>query len=166
MFSAIIAVCSWITIPSAVPFTLQTLGIFLATGVLGAKWGSVSVLVYIMLGAAGLPVFSNFQGGVGALFGQTGGYIWGFLLGVLVMWLCESVFGKSDVIFAISAVSALIISYVAGTLWFAFVSTDGNADFANAFRVCVLPFVIFDLIKIIAAMYISKRIKKVSGKIF
>ena len=65
LFAALIAVCAWVTVPGAVPFTLQTMGVFLAVGLLGGKRGTASVLVYILLGAVGMPVFSGFSGGVG-----------------------------------------------------------------------------------------------------
>lgn len=79
IFAALIAICSWISIPTTVPFTLQTMGVFTAVGLLGGKRGSLAVLVYILLGLVGLPVFAGFSGGVGVLFGTTGGYIIGFL---------------------------------------------------------------------------------------
>ena len=79
VFAAVIAVCAWISIPAAVPFTLQTLGIFLAVGLLGGRRGTISVGVYLLLGAVGAPVFSGFNGGIGYLLGATGGYLLGFL---------------------------------------------------------------------------------------
>ena len=77
--AALICICSWIQVPSAVPFTLQTFAVFLVSAVLGAKKGVAATLVYILLGAVGLPVFSGFQGGVGVLLGATGGYVFGFV---------------------------------------------------------------------------------------
>ena len=69
LFTVLIAVCAWISIPTLVPFTLQTFGIFLATAVLGGKRGSLAVAVYLLLGAVGVPVFANFTGGLGMLLG-------------------------------------------------------------------------------------------------
>ena len=89
LFAALIAICSWISIPTAVPFTLQTFAVFLALGVLGGKLGTLSVAVYLLLGAVGLPVFAGFQGGLGALLGATGGYLAGFLLTALTVWGAE-----------------------------------------------------------------------------
>ena len=77
--AALIAICAWITVPAAVPFTLQTFAIFFVLSLLGGKRGTIAILVYILLGAVGLPVFSGFNGGLGALLGTTGGYIFGFL---------------------------------------------------------------------------------------
>ena len=65
VFAVLMAICSWISIPTVVPFTLQTFGVFLAIGVLGGKRGSLAVLVYILLGAIGVPVFAEFTGGIG-----------------------------------------------------------------------------------------------------
>ena len=70
VFAALMAVCSWIAVPTAVPFTLQTLGVFLAVGLLGGKLGTAAVVVYVLLGAFGLPVFANFSGGAGVLLRQ------------------------------------------------------------------------------------------------
>ena len=94
VFAVIMAICSWISIPTTVPFTLQTFGVFIAVGILGGKRGTLAVLVYIILGAIGVPVFSGFTGGVGILVGTTGGYIIGFLFSALVMWLMEKIPGK------------------------------------------------------------------------
>ena len=92
LFAALIAVCSQIQIPGPVPFTLQTFAVFLAAGLLGGKRGSIAVLIYILLGAIGLPVFAGFKGGIGALLGTTGGYILGFILSMLVFILFELLF--------------------------------------------------------------------------
>ena len=86
LFAALMAVCSWITIPYVVPFTMQTFGVFLALLLLGGKRGTICMAVYLLLGAVGLPVFSGFRGGVGALVGSTGGYLVGFIVSALLMW--------------------------------------------------------------------------------
>ena len=83
IFAVLIAICSWISIPMTVPFTLQTFGVFMAVGVLGGKRGSLAVLVYILLGVIGVPVFAGFSGGLGILLNNTGGYIIGFLFSAL-----------------------------------------------------------------------------------
>ena len=78
--AAIIALCAWITVPvGAIPVTLQTLAVCLIAGLFGAKRGTAAVLVYILIGAVGVPVFSGFKGGIGVLAGATGGYIIGFI---------------------------------------------------------------------------------------
>ena len=92
VFAVIMAICSWISIPTTVPFTLQTFGVFIAVGVLGGKRGSLAVLVFIILGAIGVPVFSGMSGGVGILLGSTGGYIIGFLFSKTVLVFARFVF--------------------------------------------------------------------------
>ena len=72
ILAALIAVCSWISIPTAVPFTLQTFAVFLTLGLLGGRLGTLAVTVYLLLGAVGLPVFAGFHGGLGAVLGATG----------------------------------------------------------------------------------------------
>ena len=89
IFVVVMAVCSWISIPLTIPVTLQTFGVFAAVGLLGGKRGTLAVFVYILMGAAGLPVFSGFAGGPGALLGTTGGYIAGFVFSALLMWGME-----------------------------------------------------------------------------
>ena len=84
--AALMAVCSWISIPAAVPFTLQTFAVFLTTGLLGGRRSTIAVMLYIFLGAVGLPVFSGFSGGIGHLIGPTGGYIFGFSFTALIMY--------------------------------------------------------------------------------
>ena len=118
LFAVLIAICSWISVPATVPFTLQTMGVFLAVGILGGRRGTLSVLVYILLGAIGLPVFAGFTGGVGILLGNTGGYIIGFLFSALVMWGIERLAGSSLAVQAVSMLIGLLVCYAFGTLWF------------------------------------------------
>ena len=93
IFTALMAVCSWISIPTAIPFTLQTMAVVLAVGLLGGKRGTLAVTAYVLLGAVGAPVFANFSGGIGILLGQTGGYILGFIGSALVIWAMERFLG-------------------------------------------------------------------------
>lgn len=161
-FTALIAICSWITIPSTIPFTLQTLGVFTAVGVLGGKRGTLTVLAYILLGSLGLPVFSGFTGGIGVLFGTTGGYIGGFLLSALIMWGMEAVFGNSKIVLAISMVAGLLACYAVGTAWFmkVYAATTGAVGVGTVLGWCVFPFVIPDLAKIAAAVLLTGRIRR------
>lgn len=94
IFAVIIAVCSWISVPMVVPFTLQTFGVF-APSACSAVKGTLSVLIYVLLGAVGVPVFAGFSSGIGTLFGVTGGYIMGFIFTALIYWLITAIFGKS-----------------------------------------------------------------------
>ena len=161
LFAAVMAVCSWITVPAAVPFTLQTMGVFLAVGLLGGKRGTISVLVYLFLGAIGLPVFSGFAGGLGYMMGATGGYIIGFLFSALIMWFMEKVFGRDMKILILSMVLGLILCYAFGTAWFMTVysGSNGPIDLATALGWCVFPFIIPDAIKIAVACLLIRRLK-------
>ena len=163
MFAVIIAICSWISIPTTVPFTLQTFAVFTAVGVLGGKRGTLAVLIYILLGAVGVPVFAGFAGGPGVLMGLTGGYIVGFLVSALLMWGMEKLFGKSRLVLGLSMLLGLIVCYAFGTIWFKFVYTisTGAIGLGAVLGMCVIPFVIPDCIKIVVALLITDRLKKV-----
>jgi len=164
LFSAIIVICSLITIPSAIPFTLQTFAIFLCLNILGAKKGIISILIYIFLGVIGLPVFSGFNGGIGALLNVTGGYIIGFIFSALTFWLVTSVFNKKPkkIINLIASFSGLIVCYIFGTLWYIllFIKNGEAINFISAFTICVLPFIIPDILKIFLALSLSEKINK------
>lgn len=160
LFAVIIAVCAWISVPTTVPFTLQTFGIFLAVGVLGGKRGTLAVLVYLLLGAVGVPVFAGFSGGIGYLLGSTGGYIVGFLLTALVMWLMERLLGDKMWVLALSMVLGLAVCYAFGTAWFmaVYARTTGAIGLLTALGWCVVPFILPDLIKIALALVICRRL--------
>ena len=160
IFAVLIAICSWISIPMTVPFTLQTFGVFMAVGVLGGKRGSLAVLVYILLGAIGVPVFAGFSGGLGILLNNTGGYIIGFLFSALVMWAMESLWGKKPVIQILSMVVGLIVCYAMGTIWFmvVYTRTSGAVGLGTVLGWCVIPFIIPDLVKIALAFVLSRRV--------
>ena len=162
VFAVVMAVCSWISIPAQVPFTLQTFGVFIAVGVLGGKRGSLSVLVFILLGAIGIPVFANFSGGIGVLAGPTGGYIIGFLFSALLMWAMEKLPGKKSVMQIVSMIAGLIVCYAFGTVWFVIVygRMNGPIGFTAALASCVVPFIIPDIIKIALAYVLSRKLRK------
>ena len=113
--AALMAVCAWIAIPTDPPFTLQTLAVFLAVGLLGGRRGTIAVGIYLLMGAVGLPVFAGFGGGLGILMGTTGGYIWGFLGSALVMWAMERILGTHLVILLLSMLLGLLVCYAFGT---------------------------------------------------
>lgn len=165
LFAVVMAICSWMVFPGAVPFTLQTFGVFLAVLILGGKSGTMAVLLYLLMGAVGLPVFSGFMGGVGVLMGHTGGYLSGFFLLALTMWFFEAFFGKSVPIRWISMTIGLLLCYAFGTFWYMTVYT-GSADEGGIMAVlslCVLPFIIPDIIKMMLAMAVRKRLLKIMG---
>jgi biotin transport system substrate-specific component len=162
MFAVLMAVCSWISIPTVVPFTLQTFGVFMAVGMLGGKRGTLSVLIYILLGAIGVPVFAGMTGGFGIILGSTGGYIVGFLFSALAMWAFEKVPGPKNVIRILSMVAALIVCYAFGTAWFMIVyaRSTGAVGLGTVLGWCVIPFIIPDLVKIALAYILSNTLRR------
>ena len=98
LFAVLMAVCAWITVPLPKPlvqFTMQTFAMFMALLVLGGRRGLYAMVVYLLLGAVGMPVFSGFRGGMGVLLDTTGGYIIGFVAAALVYWLVTARLGES-----------------------------------------------------------------------
>lgn len=160
--AALIALCSWISIPTTVPFTLQTFAVFCVLALLGGKRGTLAVLVYILLGAVGMPVFAGFTGGIGILFGTTGGYILGFLLSGLLYWLCEKL-TENRIAKLAACVLGLIVCYAFGTAWFmnVYARNSGAIGLATALSWCVIPFVVPDLVKLVMAFVLADRLKKV-----
>ena len=161
--AVLMAVCSWINIPSAIPFTLQTFAIFCTLGLIGGKRGTAAIVVYLLLGALGLPVFAGFSGGIGILLGITGGYMLGFIFMGLVYWLGERI-GKGKRLVAIgSMVLGLLLCYAFGTAWFMFVYArqSGPVALGTALAWCVIPFIIPDLVKMALAILLSHKLRKV-----
>ena len=153
LFAALLAICAWICIPvSDIGHTLQTFGIFLALALLGGKWGTVSIGIYLLLGAVGLPVFSGFRGGLGHLIGVSGGFLWGFLLSGLVYWALEKC-GRR-----IAMLGGLLACYFCGCIWF-YCNSGGGLMFI--LLRCVIPYVFFDLAKLWLADRLANRLKKV-----
>ncbi len=163
IFAVIIAVCSWITIPFGVPFTLQTFAVFLAVAVLGGKRGSAAVAMYILTGAVGIPVFSGFRGGLGVLLGATGGYILGFLVSALLMWGMEAFLGKKTWVYHLSMVLGLLLCYAFGSIWYIllYAGDIGRTGLAAVLSQCVLPFIIPDGIKLVLVIIVRKRLLKI-----
>ena len=162
LFAALMAICSWISIPLTVPFTLQTFAVFVTLEIIGGKRGTLSILVFLLLGAIGVPVFAGFSGGLGILLNNTGGYIIGFLFSALVMWAMESLWGKKPVIQILSMVVGLIVCYAMGTIWFmvVYTRTSGAVGLGTVLGWCVIPFIIPDLVKIALAFVLSRRVRK------
>lgn len=170
LFAVIIGICAWICIPSVIPFTMQTFGVFLNFGVLRGKKGTCAVCLYILLGIIGIPVFNGGSSGIGVVLGKTGGYMIGWIFAGLIIWLTDIFLNSKNnisqknitVIDTISMIFGLIISYIFGTIWFVFLySSNADYSFYAALLNCVVPFIIPDLIKIFLAVYLKNRLKKI-----
>ena len=160
VFAVLLAICSWISIPMTIPVTLQTFGVFLACIVLGGRRGTISIIIFILLGAVGIPVFSGFTGGIGIILGNTGGYIVGFIFTALIMWLFEKLFNGALWATIVSMILGLIVCYAFGTAWFMIVyaKASGAVGLATVLGWCVIPFIIPDIVKIILALIVGKRL--------
>ena len=159
--AALLAPCAWLSVPTQPPFTMQTFGVFLTLLLLGAKDGAIAIGLYILLGALGVPVFSGFNGGMGALMGPTGGYIVGFLLMCLVFGLlCGK--GAGLRLKALALLLGLAVCYAFGTAWFlvVYARNVGPIGLMTALGWCVFPYIIPDLAKLALAVILSRRVKK------
>ena len=169
LMAAVCAVCSWISIPlpfTPVPINLGTLAVFLAAGILGWKYGSISVIVFVLLGAAGRPVFHGFTGGMGIITGPTGGYIVGYILAAFLTGIMIDTYFKARksnenkaatyAVLALAMALGLFACYALGTAWFMHIS---GTDLKAALLMCVVPFLIGDAIKIAAATVLVKKLR-------
>ena len=139
-----------------VPFNLGVLGAFLMGLMLKPRYALLSMLCYLILGALGVPVFAGFSGGPQVLFGLTGGYIVGYVFISYMSSLAETA-GLPVVLKLSVMVCSLILCDVLGTCWFMYLS---GSSFMESLAICVLPFVIPDLLKLVAAFYLASAIKK------
>ena len=163
MMAVILCVCSWLTIPFTVPFTMQTFAVYCALLVLGGRRGLLAIGLYILLGLVGLPVFSGFRGGPGHLLGLTGGYIIGFLFTGLGYLLMESKLRSLGFLPRIVLLALdLLPCYLVGTLWFTAVSRLHGSEigFFGALGLCVVPYILPDLVKVVLAERICARVGK------
>ena len=155
MLSAMYAVISQFSLqlPSGVPLTFQCFAIVLGAFAVGTRCGVMSTLVYIAVGAAGLPVFSALRGGVDVLIGVTGGFIWGF---IAIAAICGIAAAAAPRVKVAAACASVLICHAVGVLQFAFVL---DTDIASAFLTASAPYLLKDIILSIAASYMSTPIR-------
>lgn len=163
LFAALLVISAWVQIPGAVPFTLQTMAVCITAGVLGTVKGMAALLIYLGLGCIGLPVFSGFTGGIGALFGTTGGFIIGFFLTVAIIGMGKRLFSRSKIALTLSMVLGIAVCYVAGSVWYAavYASHGEGMSISAVLSACVLPFLLPECAKIAAAVAITLRLRKI-----
>lgn len=161
IFAVLLSICSWISIPTVIPFTLQTFGVFFTLFMLGGKHGTLTICVYLLLGLIGIPVFSHFGAGLGVLFGSTGGYILGFVFTGLVMYFFDRTFGKKMPFFIIASLIGLVACYAFGTFWFLMITGGSGRSLSipSVLGICVFPFIIPDLCKLWLAYILYKKLK-------
>lgn len=164
LFTIFIVICSWITVPMVIPFTMQTFAIFFTLMTLGGRLGTMTIITYVLLGLIGIPVFHGFQGGIGILLSNTGGYIIGFVFSALFFWATEKILGRNMKIRIFSMIIGLVLCYAFGTAWFIvlYSRTTGNIGMLASLSSCVFPFIVPDLIKMGLAIVLHHRLFKYS----
>lgn len=156
--AAIIAVLAQVTIPlPLIPITGQTLAVGIIVTILGTRLGTLSVLLYILLGAAGLPVFSGMSGGLGILVGPTGGYIVGFLATAIIMGLYLDKFGITFTHAIIANIIGMIVTLAFGTVWLKIVA---DYTWTAAFMGGVAPFIVVGIVKAVLAAWIGVIVRR------
>lgn len=160
LFTALIAVSAFVTIPlpNGVPVTLQTLAVALTGYCLGVKRGVPALLAYILLGAAGAPVFSGFQSGPAVLVGKTGGFFVGFVFLVVACALGRRCENKALQIAV--GMLGLLLCHLCGVLWFAHLTGTG---FWASVAAVSLPFLLKDAVCIVGAMFLALRLRRIKA---
>jgi len=157
LFTSVLCVVAPFSLPlGPIPLSLATLAVYLAAGVLDWKYSAVSVALYIMLGAIGLPVFTNFEGGIHKIAGVTGGFIIGYIPCALAIGLAARAFGEKRWSYVAGMVVGTVLLYTCGTVWFMF--QTGNSV-AVSLTLCVTPFLVGDTVKIIVSCIAAPKLR-------
>lgn len=153
----ILSVLSLISVSiGEIPYSFSVLGVFLVGGLLSPGYAGATCLCYLLLGAIGIPIFSRFTGGIGILFGPTGGFLIAYpLMAMLVAWVWKYTKKKTAITQLMGMIPALLLGYILGTSWF-MLSTQSS--FWVSVATCVLPFIWFDAIKIVVAVALLRRL--------
>ena len=157
MFTAITCILGPLSIQiGPVPISFTNLAVYLSIYALGWKRGTISYLVYLLIGLIGLPVFSAFSGGVGKLFGPTGGYLIGFIFMAIVAGVIIDRFPEKYALHGLGLAVGTVVAYVFGTLW---LKVQAGITLQAAIAAGVLPFIVGDLMKIVISMIIGVRLR-------
>ncbi len=157
MAAVMCVLAPWAVQIGPVPITLATLALYLIGAVAGEKYGTVAVVIYILLGMVGMPVFSGFAGGFSRIAGVTGGYIVGYIPCVFICGIILRVTKRRFWAYPLAMLLGTVALYMLGTLWYSF--QTGNT-FVSGFLVCVVPFLAGDIIKIVLASVFSHEINR------
>lgn len=141
---------------SPIPINLALLSVFICSGIIDAYGSVISQLIFILLGAIGLPVYANFSGGIGILFGPSGGFLFSYpLIGAIVGTITKK-FGSKFYTLILSMLLGLLVCYSLGTLWFSYIT---NTSIVNSIVLCVAPFLCFDIVKIIISSVLIIKLR-------
>lgn len=166
IFAAILCICSPLTVPvGPIPFSMAIFAVMLCAVILDLKSAIISVLVYLLLGICGLPIFSGGNPGLVAIPGPTGGYIWSFVLMVPVIALFRAIPVKKESLHLLTTflgcVVAIALCYLCGTAQFSILA---GKSFREALGVCVIPFIMPDLVKALAATVLGTAVRAILKK--
>ena len=140
-----------------VPISLTMIAVFLAVFVLGPKFGSLSYVIYYLLGVVGLPVFSGGAGGIGKAAGPTGGYLIGMFFMALIVGFFLKKFPTKWYMILLGMIVGDAVNYIFGTAWFV-ISTQSTVKYA--LEVCVFPFILVDLAKMVISLIVGMAVRK------
>ena len=158
LMAAVLCVLGPLTVPiGAVPISLANFVICLTVWLLGAKFGTLSVAVYLLIGLIGVPVFSGYGAGIAKLAGPTGGYLVGYLLLAFIGGMFIEKSHGQPVVSALGLILGDAACYVLGTAWFVF---QMQCDLSYALTVCVYPFIALDLTKIVVSCIVGALLRK------
>ena len=165
LMTAVTCVLGPLSIPlpfSPVPISLTNFAIFLAIFILGMKNGTISFIIYLLLGAVGIPVFSSFRGGLQILAGPTGGYLIGFIFLALIMGFALDHFDRKLVPTIIGMIIGMAVCYAFGTVWLAKLL---SLSFKEGLMMGVIPYLPGDAAKIIIAAIVEPKLYGATQKI-
>lgn len=162
VFTALMCVLAPLSIPlvGEVPISLATLVVMLMGVVLGAKKSSIAVCLYIVIALIGVPVLAGYRSGAAAVFGATGGYIWGYIpLAYLTGALANKYEGKKDIVYTLlGMLIGTVILYTLGTIWYIYFT---KTEVLAALLACVTPFIPGDIVKMIVVILLGPRLREV-----
>lgn len=159
LVSAVFCILGPLSIPiGPVPISLTGLALYMSLYIIGGKMSTIAYMIYLIIGIIGLPVFSGYAGGLGKIMGPTGGYLAGFIFTALLSGAVIDRFHNNKIISIMGMYAGLIVLYAFGTIWFAFLN-EGNSVY-EILKICVIPFIPADSIKIIISAFLGPMLKK------
>lgn len=157
LMTAVLCVLGPISVPiGAVPVSFTMVAVYFAVYVLGAKYATISTLLYLVIGSIGLPVFSGYEGGLAKLAGPTGGYLIGFAVIAVIAGIIIDHFGGKIGWSIVGMVLGLAVCYLLGTIWFV---VQSGYTVQAALTACVYPFLAFDAVKIVFAAMVGPMLR-------
>ncbi len=155
--AAVMCVLAPVSFPvGTVSVSLATLGVYIVAAVFGKYRAAISMLIYASLGAVGLPVFSGFSGGISRLLWSGGGFIVGYIPCAFITGLIIDLLENKKIAYPLGMAAGTVLCYACGALWYMFIM---KASFGSALSVCVVPFLIFDAVKITIASFAAYSIR-------